>query len=124
MSRGALAGETAGSGTDAALIKALEATTTRWAAAVEGSQSAASLELATGGKAIMAMGGFTGSDPAPTLAEFEAWVKAGDITYFIASGGGGQGGGGQGGSNSITTWVEAHFKSVTIGGDTVYVLHG
>ena len=37
------------------------------------------------------MGGFTGSDPAPTLAEFEQWVKAGDITYYIA--GGGMGGG-------------------------------
>ena len=108
--------------TSAALIKALEKTTTRWAAAVEGSQSAATLELATGGKAVMAMGGFTGSDPAPTLAEFEAWVKAGDITYYIAGGqGGGPGGGGS--ESQITAWVEAHYKSTTIGGEKVYVLY-
>jgi acyl-homoserine lactone acylase PvdQ len=103
-------------------VKALEKTTTRWAAAVEGSNSAASLELASGGKAVMAMGGFTGSDPAPTLAEFENWVKAGDITYYIAGGGRGGGPGGQGSSSQITTWVEAHYKSATIGGETVYLL--
>jgi 4-amino-4-deoxy-L-arabinose transferase-like glycosyltransferase len=111
-----------GGATSAKLIAALEKTTTRWAAAVEGSQSAASLELATGGKAVMAMGGFTGSDPAPTLAEFEAWAKAGDITYYIAGGqGGGPGGGGS--ASQITAWVEAHYKSTTIGGETVYVLY-
>jgi len=105
-----------------ALVKALEKTTTRWAAAVEGSQSAATLELASGGKPVMAMGGFTGSDPAPTLAEFESWVKAGDITYYIAGGGMAGGPGGQGSSSQITAWVEAHYKSATIGGETVYLL--
>jgi 4-amino-4-deoxy-L-arabinose transferase-like glycosyltransferase len=108
------------SSTSSALATALEKTTTRWAAAVEGSSSAASLELASGGKAVMAMGGFTGSDPAPTLAQFEAYVKAGDITYYIA--GGGFGGGHSGSSSQITTWVEAHYKSTTIGGETVYLL--
>ena len=88
----------------------------------EGSSSAASLELASGGKAVMAMGGFTGSDPAPTLAEFEQWAKAGDITYYIAGGGMGGGPGGQGSSSQITAWVEAHYKSATIGGETVYLL--
>jgi hypothetical protein len=119
---GGFGGGGIGGATSAKLIAALEKTTTRWAAAVEGSQSAASLELATGGKAVMAMGGFTGSDPAPTLAEFEAWAKAGDITYYIAGGqGGGPGGGGS--ASQITAWVEAHYKSTTIGGETVYVLY-
>jgi 4-amino-4-deoxy-L-arabinose transferase-like glycosyltransferase len=31
-------------------------------------------------------------------------------------------GGGQGGFSQITTWVEAHYKSATIGGQTVYLL--
>jgi 4-amino-4-deoxy-L-arabinose transferase-like glycosyltransferase len=106
-------------GTSSALVAALRKTTTRWAAAVEGSQSAASLELASGDKAVMAMGGFSGSDPAPTLAEFQAWVKAGDITYYLA---GGQGGPGGGGFDQITSWVEAHYKSAAIGGQTVYLL--
>jgi 4-amino-4-deoxy-L-arabinose transferase-like glycosyltransferase len=123
---GAEAGGTGGGGgfgggaatTSSALAKALEKTTTRWAAAVSGSNSAASLELASGGKAVMAMGGFTGSDPTPTLAEFEKWVREGDITYYIAGGGGG----GQGGFSRITSWVEAHYKSAAIGGETVYLL--
>jgi 4-amino-4-deoxy-L-arabinose transferase-like glycosyltransferase len=115
-------GSPGGVGTSSALDKALEKATTRWAAAVEGSNSAASLELASGGKAVMAMGGFTGTDPAPTLAEFEQWAKAGDITYYIAGGGMGGGPGGQGSSSQITAWVEAHYKSATIGGETVYLL--
>ncbi|HEX3488883.1 MAG TPA: glycosyltransferase family 39 protein [Streptosporangiaceae bacterium] len=112
-----------GAGASQALVAALEKTTTRWAAATDGSQSAASLELASGGKAVMAIGGFTGSDPAPTLAQFKAYVAAGDITYYIAGGGMGGGPGGGGSASQITSWVEAHFKSVKIGGQTVYVLH-
>jgi 4-amino-4-deoxy-L-arabinose transferase-like glycosyltransferase len=111
-----------GADTSSALVADLRKTTTRWAAAVTGSQSAASLELASGGKAVMAMGGFSGSDPSPTLAEFEAWAKAGDITYYIAGGGQGGGGFGGGGFSQITSWVEAHYKSTTIGGQTVYLL--
>jgi 4-amino-4-deoxy-L-arabinose transferase-like glycosyltransferase len=110
-------------GTSATFIAALERTTTRWAAAVDGSNSAASLELSTGGKAVMAIGGFTGSDPAPTLKQFEAYVAAGDITYYIAGGQGGGPGGGGGVASQITSWVEAHYKSTTVGGETVYVLN-
>jgi 4-amino-4-deoxy-L-arabinose transferase-like glycosyltransferase len=115
-------GAPGGVSSSSALAKALEKTTTRWAAAVEGSNSAASLELASGGRAVMAMGGFTGTDPAPTLAEFKTWADAGDITYYIAGGGMGGGPGGQGTSSQITAWVESHFKSTTIGGETVYLL--
>jgi 4-amino-4-deoxy-L-arabinose transferase-like glycosyltransferase len=124
--RGTFAGAGAGGGagsTSATFIAALERTTTRWAAAVDGSNSAASLELSADGKAVMAIGGFTGSDPAPTLAQFEAYVAAGDITYYIAGGQGGGPGGGGGVASQITSWVEAHYKSTTVGGETVYVLH-
>jgi hypothetical protein len=100
----------------------LKATTTRWAAAVNGSQSAATLELSSG-TAVMAIGGWS-SDPTPTLAEFKAYVAAGEISYYIVSGQGG--GGGQGGGTStaseISTWVAANFSSETVGGSTVYVL--
>jgi hypothetical protein len=117
------AGGGAGGGTVSSAFKtALEKTTTRWAAATFGSDNAATLELETGGKAVMAIGGFTGSDPAPTLAQFKAYVAAGDITYFIASGQGAGGGGSSSVASQITSWVEAHYKSTTIGGQTVYVL--
>jgi 4-amino-4-deoxy-L-arabinose transferase-like glycosyltransferase len=114
------------SASSAALTKALKETTSRWSVAVVGSQSAASLELSSG-TAVMAIGGWSGSDPSPTLAEFKAYVAAGDIQYFIVSGGGMGGGGAPGGSSTtgssaITSWVEAHFTKTTIGGQTVYDL--
>jgi 4-amino-4-deoxy-L-arabinose transferase-like glycosyltransferase len=96
----------------------------RWAAATVGSNSAASLELGTGGTPVMAIGGFTGSDPAPTLAQFEKLVSAHEIHYFVASGSGGGagGGGGSGYGSQITAWVKAHFTAKTVGGMTVYDL--
>ena len=42
-------------------------------------------QLATG-KAVMAIGGFNGTDPSPTLAQFEKWVSEGKIHYFIGGG--------------------------------------
>ena len=72
------------------LTALLEKTTTTWAAATSGSQSAASLELATG-KSVIAIVGFSGTDDAPTLAQFKEWVAEGKIAYYIS---GGQGGGG------------------------------
>jgi 4-amino-4-deoxy-L-arabinose transferase-like glycosyltransferase len=102
-----------------AVTALLKATTTTWAAATIGSQSAAPLELASG-KAVMAIGGFTGSDPSITLAQFEALVKAGKIHYFI---GGGTGGGGGGSADTaITSWVSSHYTATTVGGSTVYDL--
>src|SRR5205085_3341479 len=82
----------AGDGTatvGSSLTALLQATDSRWAAATTGSMSSAPIQLATG-KAVMAVGGFNGSDDAPTLAQFKAWVAAGDVRYFIA---GSQGGG-------------------------------
>ena len=58
----------------------------RWAAATVGSNSAASLELSTGGEPVMAIGGFSGSDPAPTLAEFKKLVSEHKIHYFVSGG--------------------------------------
>jgi 4-amino-4-deoxy-L-arabinose transferase-like glycosyltransferase len=107
-----------------ALTTLLKNAGTKWAAATVGSQNAASLQLSSD-KAIMAIGGFTGSDPAPTLAQFEAYVKAGQIRYFITSGTGtgtGGGGGGMGGNSQIATWVAAHYTATTVGGMTVYDL--
>ncbi|MDT7798493.1 MAG: hypothetical protein QOI78_1926 [Actinomycetota bacterium] len=101
-----------------AVGKLLAATTTKWAAATTGSQSAASLELASG-KAVIGIGGWSGSDPAPTLDEFKAYVAAGEVKYFID---GGRGGGPGGGSSEITDWVTANFTATTVDGSTVYDL--
>jgi 4-amino-4-deoxy-L-arabinose transferase-like glycosyltransferase len=92
----------------------------RWVLATVNSNSAAGYQLATGDP-VMAIGGFNGTDPAPTLAEFEALVKAHRIHYFVAGGGMGNGGAGTT-STQITGWVEAHFKTVTVDGTTLYDL--
>jgi hypothetical protein len=100
----------------------------RWVAATIGSNNAAGLQLAAN-EPVMSIGGFNGTDPTPTLAQFQAWVHAGQIHYFVVSGGGmgtgGPGGGLGGGSSTgsaITAWVEAHYTAATVGGMTVYDL--
>ena len=118
-----------GSGTstlDHELLAALErdASDYRWVAATFGSQTAASIELATGGEPVMAIGGFNNNGGNLSLTAFERYVADGDIHYFIDSGGGTGAGasGAAGGSSSIATWVQAHFKSVSVGGQTIYDL--
>jgi hypothetical protein len=102
----------------AALTSALKASGNyRWAAATIGSNNAAGYQLASG-KPVMSIGGFNGTDPAPTLAQFEAWVKAGKIHYFIPGGTGGN----SAAASQITSWVESNYTSTTIGGVTVYNL--
>jgi hypothetical protein len=105
-----------------ALVKLLEtgAGKYRWIAATEGSQEAAPIELATGGLAVVAIGGFNGSDPSPTLAQFESMVAAHEIHYYV--GRGTQSFGGGPGSTSIASWVAAHYTAQTVGGVTVYDL--
>jgi 4-amino-4-deoxy-L-arabinose transferase-like glycosyltransferase len=90
-----------------------------WLLAVSGSSTAASIILQTGGTPVMAMGGFTGSDPAPTLTQFQSYVSAGKVHYVLAGGGGGIGGGGfsgRGGGGSTTSqvlaWVEKTCTAV------------
>ncbi|MFF5186547.1 glycosyltransferase family 39 protein [Streptomyces sp. NPDC000345] len=93
-----------------------------WVAAAIGAQNAASYQLSTG-EPVMAIGGFNGTDPSPTLAQFKEYVAEGKIHYFISSGdGGGMGGSSSGTSSQITSWVEANFKKVTAGSSTFYDL--
>jgi 4-amino-4-deoxy-L-arabinose transferase-like glycosyltransferase len=104
-----------------ALVKLLEqdASSYKWVAATEGSEGAAPLELATG-DAVISIGGFNGTDPWPTLAVFEALVAKHEIHYYVGQGS--QSFGGGRGSSAIASWVAAHFKKETVGGQTVYDL--
>jgi 4-amino-4-deoxy-L-arabinose transferase-like glycosyltransferase len=108
-----------------AALKA-DASTYTWVAAAVGSNESAGYQLASG-EPVMAIGGFNGTDPAPSLAQFEKYVSEDRIHYFIASGasfGGGPGGssGSSDDASLITSWVESHFTATTIGGVTVYNL--
>ncbi|MEW2094748.1 ArnT family glycosyltransferase [[Kitasatospora] papulosa] len=92
-----------------------------WTAAAIGSQNAASYQLATGDP-VMAIGGFNGSDPSPTLAQFKKYVEDGEIHYFVSGGMGGGGMGGEGSSSRISAWVQENFEEVTVGSATFYDL--
>ncbi len=97
-----------------------------WIAATTGSNSASGYQLATDDP-VMAIGGFNGTDPAPTLAEFKRYVAEGKIHYYI-SGGGGFGGGfggtssGSSDASQIASWVTSTFTATSVDGVTVYDL--
>jgi 4-amino-4-deoxy-L-arabinose transferase-like glycosyltransferase len=107
----------------AALVAALEsdAGAYTWVAATVGAQNAAGYQLATN-LPVMALGGFNGSDPWPTLAVFQEYVAAHKIHYFIASGGLGGANGSTDTTSQITSWVEQNYQAKSIGGTTVYDL--
>ncbi len=95
-----------------------------WSAAAIGSMNASGYQLASE-EPVMAIGGFNGSDPSPSLEEFEAYVAAGQIHWFIGSGGAdvGPGGGRSSGSaQEIAAWVQDNFSVQTVGGITMYDL--
>jgi 4-amino-4-deoxy-L-arabinose transferase-like glycosyltransferase len=97
-----------------------------WTAAVVGSNNAAGYQLASGAP-VMAVGGFNGTDPSPTLDQFQSDVAAGRIHYFVRGRMmfGGFGGHDHGGSHEaadIAAWVESHYTPVTVDGTVVYDL--
>ncbi len=114
-----------GSESTSELTAMLVNASTTWSAATNGSQSAATYELASH-TAVMAIGGWS-SDPAPTLDQFIQYVADGKIHYYIAGSQGGSQREGQSGdstSSAIQEWVEANFASTTVGNSTVYDLTG
>jgi len=116
---GGLGGSTAVSSAVTALLKN-DTAGYRWAAATVGAESAAPLQLASR-RPIMAIGGFNGTDPAPALREFEHYVAAGEIRFFVGASNDSFGGG-SGVAAQITAWVKDHFRSRTVGGLTIYDL--
>ncbi|MGV1003841.1 MAG: ArnT family glycosyltransferase [Candidatus Nanopelagicales bacterium] len=147
---GGMGGLLSASTPSAELVAALTADADRftWVAATTGAQSAAGVQLATG-RPVLAIGGFNGSDPFPTLERFQEMVNAGQVHYYLPGGGaaGGRGlstspnstgspnitttpnsnrgvqqNGGSRSSAEIASWVAANFTAVTIGGTTAYDL--
>ena len=108
----------------------LAATTTPWSAAIDRSSAAAGLELSTG-TAVMAIGGFSGTDPVPTLPQFQDYVARHRVAYYLAPSGSSKGAAAQDehgedvsprAHSDILRWVRGHFHSTTIGGVTAYDL--
>jgi 4-amino-4-deoxy-L-arabinose transferase-like glycosyltransferase len=130
--QGGLGGLLSGSRPSDAAVVALgqDADRYTWVAAAVGSNSASGYQLATGDP-VMAIGGFNGTDPAPTLEQFQSYVARGEIHWFVAGNGAGFGGGGGPGgpgttntttASAITSWVTSSFASTNVGGTTLYDL--
>lgn len=75
--------------------------------AVSNASSAAPYIIETG-KAVMAMGGFGGSDPILTVDSLKTLISNGEVKYFMINGMGGRGGE----SNEVTTWIKEHGTEV------------
>jgi 4-amino-4-deoxy-L-arabinose transferase-like glycosyltransferase len=98
---------------DTALISYLEAHkgSAKYLVAVASSNEADSIILETN-QPVMALGGFSGSDPILTTTQLAALVKSGEVRYFLLNG---SGVGGPGGSSqsALITWITQHSKVVS-----------
>ena len=112
---------------DPRLDAMLSTTHTDWSAAIVRSSAAAGLELKSH-TAVMAIGGFSGRDPVPTLSEFQQYVANHQVTYYIVAddyedhAGSFSWPGGQ--HTDITNWVVANYAPVRVDDYTVYNLAG
>ncbi|QIH99922.1 glycosyltransferase family 39 protein [Rhodococcoides fascians A21d2] len=118
---GGMGGLLEGSAPTAAITEMLEqdADSYTWVAAAIGANTAAGYQLATEDP-VMPVGGFNGTDPSPTLAQFQQYVADGQIHYFI--GGGGMPGMASGTSAEISAWVTENFTATTVDNVTFYDL--
>ncbi len=116
-------GATGGADVDGALAAYLveDAGSARWIVAVSGSSTAAEIQLATG-LPVMTMGGFNGSDTAPTLEQLQAYVASGELRYVLlgsegdAGGGpGGAAGPGEASTTGVGAWVASACTVVDTG---------
>ncbi|MDL4776928.1 MULTISPECIES: glycosyltransferase family 39 protein [Thermomonosporaceae] len=86
--------------------------TADWLVAVDNSQQASSLILQTG-RPVIAMGGFTGIDPAMTVAKLQRYVQQGRLHYvLVGTGRGGGFGGPDAGNSAVTAWVERNGTAI------------
>ncbi|GAA2667714.1 MULTISPECIES: glycosyltransferase family 39 protein [Actinosynnema] len=115
---GLLNAPTPGAGLTALLQQ--DAASYDWPAAVIGSNNAAGYQLAAN-VPVMALGGFNGTDPAPTLEQFQQHVADGRVHYLIAAQMM-QGESGSDDAHRIGEWVAANFTATTVDGTTVYDL--
>ena len=84
----------------------------RWAAAVLRSNPAGGYQLASG-RPVLAIGGFSGGDPFPTLPQFQRWVRQGLIHYYLVV---------EPDLGAIRAWVGEKYDATTVDGVQVYDL--
>jgi 4-amino-4-deoxy-L-arabinose transferase-like glycosyltransferase len=82
----------------------------RYLVGASGSMTTAPIIIQTG-KAVVTIGGFNGSDPAPTVSRLEQMVAKGELRYVLLGGGGGGPRGGA--SSTLPAWVRQHGRAVS-----------
>ncbi|GAB3282136.1 glycosyltransferase family 39 protein [Sinomonas notoginsengisoli] len=112
-----------GNSPDPQILQMLRMTPTaaRWQGAVIGSESAALYELESG-TSVLAVGGFDGTDPFPTLDQFKAMVSRGEVGNFIAGPLPPAPSLGFGEAAKILEWVRTAFPCTRSGTECVYQL--
>jgi 4-amino-4-deoxy-L-arabinose transferase-like glycosyltransferase len=93
----------------------------RWPAATYPAQTAANWQLASN-RAIMPVGGFSASDPSPTLYSFQKLVANGAVCYFLDYPELDAVTMNQSASGQIIGWVRSNFSHEVIDGVAVYRL--
>lgn len=94
----------------------------RWRGAVIGSESAARYQLDSG-TSVLALGGFDGTDPFPTLDQFKAMVSHGEVGNLIVGPLPPLPSQGTGESTKILDWVTTNFPCEATGSQCVYRLN-
>lgn len=86
-----------------------------WVAATDGARTAAAYEIATG-RPLIAIGGYKGTDPTPTLAEFRRLVARDEVPLYVVGGTSGPA------AEAIRTWVQERFATIDVADEIVYDL--
>ncbi|ASU77444.1 hypothetical protein CDG81_03010 [Actinopolyspora erythraea] len=81
--------------------------------AISGGSMSASSFILDSDATVIGMGGFTGSDNAPSVSQLEEWTDSGELRYVLGSDGGRGGGPGGGGySQQRSEWIEQNCSEV------------
>lgn len=92
-----------------------------WTAAAVGSETAANYQLESG-RAVLPLGGFDGTDPFPTLEQFQVLVNEGRVESVVIQNLPPLTLEGRGESARIVEWVRENFSAEEVGGAAYYRL--
>lgn len=99
----------------------LNASTYRWAAAAPGALNSANYQLGSA-LPVLPIGGFNGGTPFPTLEQFQKYVTAGQIRYYVSRSGGTDISAEAGFADEVTAWVRGNFAPERFGDTDLFDL--
>jgi hypothetical protein len=113
-----------GDSTQPAVIAALKRipSSATWVAATVGSETAANYQLELG-RGVLPVGGFDGTDPFPTLEQFQALVAGGKVGSLVIRDLPPLTLEGKGESARIVAWVRETFAAEPVDSAELYLLH-